>query len=376
MILANGLIRTLDPQVPTQRALAIAGELVAGGVGVHETALASPEVTDLGGLVVVPGFTDSHVHFPTWALAQNEVSLDGCANVAEALERIKGVDVQPGRWLRGYGWRSGDWQPQRDPTRQELDAITADTPAGLVAKDYHSLWLNSAALAFADGDLEVEGGVVERDASGEPTGILREEAAWRFKERHMIVSDADYLDAMRAGVRLANSRGVTAVHDKDGWLGALRLWQQLEERGQLTLRVWQSIPHDALDAAVAVGLRSGFGSSHVKLGYLKVFMDGTLGSQTAWMLDGSGVQITSGERTGRDRPARSRGGVPRRRPRNRRPCKPGGARRIRGDEGCVGAARSSPADRAHPASLARGCRPFRRARGHVLGAVLARAVRS
>ena len=65
----------------------------------------------------------------------------------------------------------------------------------------------------------------------------------------MIVSDADYLDAMRAGVRLANSRGVTAVHDKDGWLGALRLWQQLEERGQLTLRVWQSIPHDALDAA-------------------------------------------------------------------------------------------------------------------------------
>ena len=111
----------------------------------------------------------------------------------------------------------------------------------------------------------------------------------------MIVPDADYLDAMRAGVRLANSRGVTAVHDKDGWLGALRLWQQLDERGQLTLRVWQSIPHDALDAAVAVGLRSGFGSSHVKLGYLKVFMDGTLGSRTAWMLDGSGVQITSGD---------------------------------------------------------------------------------
>jgi predicted amidohydrolase YtcJ len=84
------------------------------------------------------------------------------------------------------------------------------------------------------------------------------------------------------------------VHDKDGWLGALRLWQQLDERGSLSLRVWQSIPHDRLDDAVAVGLRSGFGSSLVKLGYLKVFMDGTLGSQTAWMLDGTGVQITSG----------------------------------------------------------------------------------
>ena len=165
----------------------------------------------------------------------------------------------------------------------------------MIAKDYHSIWLNSAALALAHGDLEVAGGVVERDDRGEPTGVLREEAAWRFKERHMIVPDDQYVEAMRVGVKLANSRGVTAVHDKDGWLGALRLWQQLEERGQLSLRVWQSIPHDKLEHAVATGLRSGFGSSHVKLGYLKVFMDGTLGSQTAWMLDGSGVQITSGE---------------------------------------------------------------------------------
>ncbi|HEY5295915.1 MAG TPA: amidohydrolase [Gaiellaceae bacterium] len=296
MILANGLIRTLDPQVPTQRALAIAGEWIAGGVGVHETALASPETLDLGGRVVVPGFTDSHVHFPTWALAQNEVSLDGCASLDEALERLRSAPpAREGGWLRGYGWRSGDWQPQREPTRHDLDAIAGDTPAALIAKDYHSLWLNTAALARANGDLEVDGGVVERDEHGEPTGVLREEAAWRFKERYMVLPDKQYLEAMRAGVKLANARGVTAVHDKDGWLGALRLWQQLEERGQLSLRVWQSIPHDALDAAVAVGLRSGFGSQLVKLGYLKVFMDGTLGSQTAWMLDGSGVQITSGE---------------------------------------------------------------------------------
>jgi len=296
MILANGLIRTLDPQVPTQRALAIAGEWIAGGVGVHETALASPETIDLGGRVVVPGFTDSHVHFPTWALAQNEVSLDGCTSLDEALERLRAAPpAREGGWLRAYGWRSGDWLPQQEPTRQDLDAIAGDTPAALIAKDYHSLWLNTAALARANGDLEVDGGVVERDEHGEPTGVLREEAAWRFKERYMVLPDEQYLEAMRAGVKLANSRGVTAVHDKDGWLGALRLWQQLEERRQLSLRVWQSIPHDALDAAVRVGLRSGFGSPLVKLGYLKVFMDGTLGSQTAWMLDGSGVRITSGE---------------------------------------------------------------------------------
>ena len=86
----------------------------------------------------------------------------------------------------------------------------------MVAKDYHSLWLNSAALALAGGDLEVEGGVVERDARGEPTGVLREEAAWRFRERYLRVPDDEYLEAMRAGSKLAAARGVTAVHDKDG----------------------------------------------------------------------------------------------------------------------------------------------------------------
>jgi hypothetical protein len=295
VILQNGLIRTLDPQLPTQRALAIAGEWIAGGVGVHETALASPEVVDLGGRVVLPGFTDSHVHFPTWALAQTEIALDGCASLAEALARISSASVPDGRWLRGYGWRSGDWNDGREPTRQDLDPITGDRPAALIAKDYHSLWLNTAALSLAGGDLDVAGGVVERDASGEPTGVLREESAWRFKERYMIWADAEYLDAMRAGVALANSRGVTAVHDKDGWLGALRLWQQLDERGSLTLRVWQSIPHEQVAAVAGLGMRSGLGSSMLRAGYLKVFMDGTLGSETAWMLDDSGVRITSGD---------------------------------------------------------------------------------
>ena len=202
VILANGLIRTMEARIPTQRALAIAGGRVAGGVGVHETALASPEAVDLGGRTVLPGLTDAHVHFPTWALAQTQVALDGCSSLEEALGRIAAAERQPGRIIRGYGWRSGDWPAGLEPTRERLDEVTGGSPAAMIAKDYHSLWLNSAALALAGGDLEVAGGVVERDEHGEPTGILREEAAWRFKERHLVVPDDVYIAAMRAGLKV------------------------------------------------------------------------------------------------------------------------------------------------------------------------------
>ncbi len=295
MILENGLVRTMDRQIPTQRALAIAGDRIAGGVGVHESALASPEAVDLGGRVVLPGFTDSHVHFPSWALAQRQVSLEGCASLDEALARIAAAERGPDTVIRGYGWRSGDWAGEEEPTRSRLDAVTGEVPAAMIAKDHHSLWLNSAALALTRGELEVDGGVVERDERGEPTGVLREEAAWQFKERYLTVPDDAYVEAMRAGLKLAAARGVTAVHDKDGWLGALRLWQRLEHTGSLSLRVWQSVPAAMLDELVALGLRSGFGGPMLRLGYLKVFMDGTLGSKTALMLDGSGVTIASRE---------------------------------------------------------------------------------
>src|SRR3990172_285182 len=292
MILENGVVRTLDPSLPVARALAVAGDRIVGGVGTHEFALPSPDVVNLGGRCVVPGFTDSHVHFPTWSLGQRDLSLEGTASLAEALSRVRARSTRGG-WIRGQGWRSADWEIQ--PTKEALDEVTGQTPAALWAKDLHSLWLNSAALALADGDLEVEGGVVERDGSGNPTGVLREEAAWRFRERFPAVPEEEWIEVTRAGIKLASSRGVTAVHDKDGWVGASEIFQRVHERDGLTLRVWQSLPWKKLPELEALGLRSGFGDDYLRLGYLKVYMDGTLGSQTAWMLDGSGVRITSGD---------------------------------------------------------------------------------
>jgi predicted amidohydrolase YtcJ len=292
MILENGVVRTMDAALPVARALAIAGAHVAGGVGTHETALPSPDVVDLGGRCVLPGFTDSHVHFPTWSLARREVKLEGASGLAEALERVR-VHPRRGSWIRGYGWRSAEWDEQ--PTAEALDTVTGEAPALLFSKDYHSAWLNSTALARAGGDLQVEGGVVERDESGEPTGVLREESAWQFRARFATPSEDEFVEATREGLRIAAGRGVVAIHDKDGWLGAPGIFQRVAERDGLTLRVWQSVPYERLAELEALGVHSGIGDDYLRIGYLKAFMDGTLGSQTAWMLDGSGVVITSGE---------------------------------------------------------------------------------
>ena len=290
LVLDNATVRTLDPATPVVRELAVRGSEIS--------ARPEPDAPriDLGGACVLPGLNDSHVHFPTWSLAQRQVRLEDASTRAEALERValSLADVPAGGWLRGYGWRDGNWA--EPPDRAALDRVAGEVPVALMAKDYHSLWLNGAALARADAPLDVPGGIVERDEHGEPLGILRENAAWGFRDRYLIPSQDEMVEASRLGLAIAAARGVTAVHDKDGWMGAFETFARLQENGELTLRVWQSQPADRLSLLRELGLRSGFGNEWLRLGYLKVFMDGTLGSATAHLLDGSGVEITSSGR--------------------------------------------------------------------------------
>jgi predicted amidohydrolase YtcJ len=287
ILLEGGTIRTLDPAAPVVERLAIAGGRIV------EEPPPNARRVDLEGRCALPGLNDAHVHFPTWSLGLRQVRLEGAASVAEAVGRVAEVLPASG-WVRGLGWRDADWT--EPPTRAALDAIAPDTPVILTSRDYHSLWLNSAALARAGGDLDADGGVVERDEAGEPTGIVRESAAWQFRDRYAMPTPDELLEACREGLRVAASRGVTAIHDKDGWMGSLELFQRLHAEGELTLRVWQSLPAERLPQLRELGLRSRFGDELLRAGYLKVFMDGTLGSATARLLDGSGVEITSGER--------------------------------------------------------------------------------
>ena len=245
-----------------------------------------------------------------------------------------------GRWLRGYGWRDGDWSPYVAPTKEALDEVTGETPTIMISKDYHSAWLNSAALAAADGDLDLAGGVVERDEQGEPTGILREEAAWRFRDRYVLTTEDEWVEATRAGVKLANSRGVAAVHDKDGWLGSPGIFQRLRDEGNLSLRVWGSIPHDQLDSAAALlaPLRLRGRVPPDRLPEVLHGRDARLADRAADRRLGRRDHLARGARG--DHPARRRARLARRGPRDRRPGEQERSRRLRGDAGTPGSTRA------------------------------------
>jgi predicted amidohydrolase YtcJ len=256
----GGPIRTMDPARPVARSLVIEGEKVVA----LDDVPAGAERIELDGRCMLPGFTDSHVHFPTWAVTRRELQLPGSAE--EVLAAVAGAvgDVPAGRWLRGFGW-------SEHSSRAALDAVSGDVPVALLAHDWHSLWLNSAALAHADGDLARPGGEVDLEA-----GVLREEAAWAFRDRFALPTHAELVEATRAALPVAAARGVTAIHCKDGLIGSREVYAELAD--ELPFRVWQSLPAKRLDE---------------RPDYVKAYMDGTLGSRTARLLDGSGVEITS-----------------------------------------------------------------------------------
>ena len=173
----------MDPARPAAAALLVDGDRIAAVLDDPADAPRGAERFDLAGGCALPGFTDAHVHFPSWALSRRELALLEAGSLGEAVALVAAAAPSPGGWIRGRGWRDELWPDGERPDRHALDAVVRDRPVALRAHDSHSLWLNSAALALAGGDLETPGGVVERDAGGEPTGILREEAAWRYEAR-------------------------------------------------------------------------------------------------------------------------------------------------------------------------------------------------
>jgi predicted amidohydrolase YtcJ len=283
MILENGVIRTGDPALPSVRALAVAGDRVAGGVDVREgdRSTVSPERVDLDGRCVVPGFCDAHVHFLEWSLAGRRIDLSDAATPSEAFSLVAAAarGETPGAWVVGRGLREAEWR-DRPFDREALDAAAGGRPCVLLAHDHHTLWASSAALAAVPSNGLP---VVERGADGRPSGVLREDAAFALAQAVPKPTGADADEVVRAGIRQAHTVGVTAVHDfqQRGGLGA---WQRLHADRRLDLRVWKSLPAATLDDVLELELAGGFGDDWLRLGPVKAFADGTLGSRTASLL--------------------------------------------------------------------------------------------
>jgi predicted amidohydrolase YtcJ len=290
LIVTNGTIHTMDPGRPIVDTLAIAGGRVVA-LGAEALDWAGPKSVrlDLGGRAAIPGLTDAHLHLVWYGLSLQQVDLTGVRSPAEAAERVRARAgaLPAGEWLLGHGWDRNLWSPPDLPGRAVLDRVAPARPVALRSKDGHVLWLNSqalAALGIGATTVDPQGGVIVREGpGGEPTGTLLEQAAddaWAGIPRpgRQGLRQA----VLDAGER-ALSLGLTGVHNCEGsheLAACLDLWRE----GALPLRVYALLPREGLDLALGLGLQSGFGDSWLRIGHLKLFADGALGSHTADML--------------------------------------------------------------------------------------------
>ncbi len=290
-LIVNGRVWSGGPGGGTADAVAVAGgRVLAVGRAADLEPLAGPgtERLDAGGATVTPALVDAHLHLLAWARSRDEVALVGAASRREALDRVAGfLAAAPGSGpVVGRGWDANDWR--EPPDRACLDAVSGERPVLLHSRDYHALWVNGAALRTAGltrTTPDPPGGRIERDAAGEPTGVVREHAVRLFAAVLAAAvrgSDAERLDA---AVRWLHARGITGVHDFEDReaIRTLRAFQADPARPRL--RVVAHLPAEELEAALAEGLRSGAGDAWFRTGALKLFADGTLGSRTAALLE-------------------------------------------------------------------------------------------
>jgi predicted amidohydrolase YtcJ len=273
-------------------AVGVDGRILAVGAGARAAAGRQAEVVRLRGRAM-PGLIDSHIHLE--GLADRKLSLDltGAVSIGDALGRVaqwaKGLPKDG--WVSGAGWYNDSWLDPAFPTHRPLDKAAGRRPVFLRRKDGHSAWVSGEALRLAGIDratADPPGGTIDRDEVGEPTGILRETAMALVSEIVPSPGDSE-LDAAMARVLTDLARvGLTSVHSMDSSRGFGSL-QRLSSQGRLAVRVVYNLPLSDLPHAERLGVRSGWGDPWLRIWGVKAFLDGSLGSRTAEMLDGSGT---------------------------------------------------------------------------------------
>ncbi len=245
-------------------------------------------ILDLNGRTLWPGLTDAHVHLQHLAesLAMVDCETD---TLEECLSQVKSAaeNLPEGAWLRGHGWNQNRW-PEAFGNKEQLDAVCGGHPAYLTAKSLHAGWANSQALTLAGIDSQTPdppSGILQRDADGQPTGILLESGAM-----NMIESIIPQPSIKELTTKIAStlpklwSFGLTGIHDFDGF-DCWQALQSLHQSGSLNLRVRKNVPFDHWEQFINAGLRTDYGDDWLHIGGVKLFSDGALGPQTGAMLE-------------------------------------------------------------------------------------------
>lgn len=304
-ILLHGRIYTVDSNHPWAEALAIRdGKLLAVGTDKEVSIYRGPstKIIDAKGHLVLPGFTDCHVHFLDGSLSLERVNVEGVKDLAEVLRRIKAyADAHPkDPWVLGRGWSYPLFPPTGLPDKKYLDAIIPDRPAYFEGFDGHTWWANSKALEAAHitkNTPNPPGGEIVRDPdTGEPTGAIKEDAADGLIRRFIPDTPREEkLEALRAGLKQANQFGVTRVHvmggvnPGEGDISDIDLLDQLRKNGELTVRFYVAYRMDPpqLTAAQLKTIEQSREEHHdewISAGGVKFFLDGVIETHTAAML--------------------------------------------------------------------------------------------
>lgn len=311
LVLSNGKIYTMDAKHPWRNAIAIRGETIVA-VADSDSALKSwigpqTRVVDLHGQFAMPGFNDAHVHIAEAAYGRLSVNFEGVGSLAEFQARIRDrlKDYKPGEWMTGRGWDHTLWPAKKFPTRQDLDAVSADRPMIFRRVDGHVAIANSLALRIAGitrDTPDLPGGHIERDSkSGAPTGMLEETAAMNLvylcippysAEQRRRAFELVIDEAVQAGVTSLQDNSVydEPENNNGGWLNFL-IYQQMRREGKLKVRITEWLPFFAplerLEEMRRLGGASSPGNpgdAWLKTGALKALLDGSLGSRTAALL--------------------------------------------------------------------------------------------
>ena len=290
LAIINGIIWTADSTNPSAQAIAISGDrIIAVGSSAEIRRLVSPQtrVIDAHGEMVLPGFIDSHIHFLAGGLNLASVQLRDARTPAEFVARIKAfaATVPPGTWITGGDWDHQNWGGEL-PQRSWIDSVTPKNPVWINRLDGHMALANTAALRAANVPMsggDVTGGTITRDGSGQPTGIFKDNAQELVDKAVPDPAPAMLDRALEAAMTYANERGVTSVDHMGTWAD-LAVFERAQQARTLRTRIYASVPLSTWSRLRDTVAARGHGDSWLRIGGLKGFVDGSLGSHTAAMM--------------------------------------------------------------------------------------------